>query len=58
MVIDWGGPKTIGKLAKTSSRTRLRYLDGSGEDVVVSLVLLSKVVFIYVSYCVNCTSGV
>lgn len=37
MVIDWGGPKTFGKLAKTSSRTRLRYLDGSGEEIFVSL---------------------
>ncbi len=37
MVIDWGGPMTFGKLAKTSSPTRLRYLDGSGENVIVSL---------------------
>lgn len=38
IVIDWGGPKTFGTLAKTSSPTRLRLLDGSGEDVFVSLL--------------------
>ncbi len=37
MVIDWGGPKTFGKLARTASPNRLRYLDGSGENVFVSL---------------------
>lgn len=36
MVIDWGGPKTFGKLAKSSSGKRLRYLDGSDEEVFVS----------------------
>lgn len=37
MVIDWGGPKTFGKLAKTSSAKRLQYLDGSDDDVGVLL---------------------
>ncbi|WP_233215103.1 serine hydrolase domain-containing protein [Rhodopirellula bahusiensis] len=37
MVIDWGGPKTYGKLAKTSSANRLRYLDGSKDEVFVLL---------------------
>ena len=37
MVIDWGGPKTFGKLAKSSSGKRLRYLDGSDDEIFVSL---------------------
>ena len=37
MVIDWGGPKTFGKLATSNSRKRLRYLDGSDEEILVSL---------------------
>ncbi len=36
MVIDWGGPKTFGKLAKSSTGKRLRYLDGSDEEIFVS----------------------
>ena len=37
MMIDWGSAKTFGKLAKSSSLARLRYLDGSGEKIFVSL---------------------
>jgi CubicO group peptidase (beta-lactamase class C family) len=37
MIIDWGGPKTFGKLAKSKSAAGLRFLDGSGEEISVSL---------------------
>lgn len=37
MVIDWGGPKTLGKLVQTDSEDKLRYLDGSNEKIFVSL---------------------
>lgn len=37
MVVDWGGPKTHATLAKTSSPTKLLILDGSGQDLFLSL---------------------
>ncbi|MEM8671289.1 MAG: serine hydrolase domain-containing protein [Planctomycetota bacterium] len=36
MIIDWGGAKTFGKLAKSEAEDRLRYLDGSDDDISVS----------------------
>ncbi|MEM6689173.1 MAG: serine hydrolase domain-containing protein [Planctomycetota bacterium] len=37
MIIDWGGVKTFGKLAKSDSTDRLIFLDGSGDDVFISI---------------------